>query len=64
MSDWKGEHFIRNSVTQKHRQEETSRMNNLIYHGKRRKLGIPTPAAKSHNTFVTLAVYDKRGQKK
>ena len=61
---WKGEHLIRSSVTKKQQFSETRRIVNKIYHENRRALGVPTDAARSHNTFVTLAVYDKRGDKK
>lgn len=57
--DWKGERFIRKSVTQESRAMETKRLTNKIYHADRRKKGIPAPAARGHNIFIKLAVFTK-----
>ena len=58
--DWKGEGFIRKSVTQEDRASETKRLTNKIYHADRRKKGIPAPASKGHNMFIKIAVFQKR----
>ena len=60
---WKGEHLIRNSVTQQERKSEVRRLVSTIAHNNRRAKGIQHPAAKAHGQFILAALIDtKRGK--
>lgn len=55
--DWKGEHLIRSSVTERDRGVETKRLKSVLYHEARRKRGEKMPAAARHEKFITMAVF-------
>ena len=56
--DWRGEHLIRSSVTQKESKSEVRRLVSTIAHKNRRAAGIQHPAAKAHGRFVLSALID------
>ena len=57
--DWKGEHLIRNIPRD---YAETQRLNNSIYHKKRRALGVPAAGAKKHNIFIKATFKESKDE--
>lgn len=51
---WKGEHLI--SAKTDNNRKEATRMNNIIYHAKRRAEGAPAAGAKKHRGLVKSAL--------
>lgn len=56
--DWKGEHLI--SAKGANNRKEAMRMANVIYHAKRKKLGIPPAGGAKHDTFMRALYASKR----
>ena len=54
--DWRGERFIRNSITKQESKSEVRRLVSTIAHQNRRAAGIPHPAAKAHGQFILSAL--------
>lgn len=58
--DWRGERFIRKSITKQESKSEERRLVSTIAHQNRRAAGIRNPAAKSHGQFILAALIDTR----
>ena len=56
--DWRGQHLIR-GLKPKDGRKEATRLVNVIYHGERRKQGVPTAGAKKHSALVASAIRDR-----
>lgn len=58
--DWRGQHLIRKSITEKESKSEVRRLVSTIAHNNRRAKGIKHPAAKAHGQFILAALTDMR----
>lgn len=51
---WKGEHLI--SAKGGNKRKEATRLSNIIYHAKRRALGVPAAGAKKHRGVMKVTL--------